>query len=65
MKSSNLARRMEREDAEDHAESPQPRHGTQARVAAAAAARRARQRASFDYRAIVIRDQGLRPFRVR
>jgi len=64
MKSSNLAWRMEREDAEDHANSPLPRHSLQARVEAAAA-RRARQRASFDYRAIVIRDQGLRPFRVR
>jgi hypothetical protein len=65
MKSSNLAWRMEREDAGDLADSPRPGQSVRARVEAAAAARRARQRTSFEYRAIVIRDQGLRPFRVR
>jgi hypothetical protein len=59
MKSSNLAIRMDREDA-------QPAPATErARIEARAVARRERTRAAFGYRAIVIRDQGLRPLRVR
>jgi len=62
MKSSNLAFRMDRENAGDAAA---PAISPRAVIEARAAARRARERASFEYRAIVIRDQGLRPFRVR
>jgi len=61
MKSSNLAYRMDRDDAEI----PAPEISARARIEARAAERRARERASFEYRAIVIRDQGLLPFRVR
>ena len=62
MKSSNLAVRLELE--EEFAESA----AEQAAAEAAALERRAaalRLRKSFDYRAIVIRDSGLRPFQVR
>ena len=65
MKSSNLAYRMDREDAEPAPETPVPERTARAHVEARAAGKRARERASFGYRAIVIRDQGLRPFRVR
>jgi hypothetical protein len=63
MKSSNLAVRVVQEDFGDAA-------AVQAAVDAAAyqrrvAERRARARRSFEYRAIVIRDQGLPSFRVR
>jgi hypothetical protein len=61
MKSSNLAFRMDRE-AEVEAG---PQAAARVRIEARAAERRAREKASFEYRAIVIRDQGLRPFRVR
>jgi len=61
MKSSNLAYRMDREAEVEAA----PEALARARVEAWAAARRAREKASFDYRAILIRDQGFRPFRVR
>jgi len=63
MKSSNLAYRMDGEAEVDAAATPGP--STRARVEARAAERRAREKASFEYRAIVIRDQGFRPFRVR
>jgi hypothetical protein len=61
MKSSNLAYRMDREAEVEAA----PEALARARIEARAAARRARDKASFGYRAIVIRDQGFRPFRVR
>jgi hypothetical protein len=61
MKSSNLAYRRDRDDAEI----PAPGIPARERIEAHAAAKRARERASFEYRAIVIRDQGFRPFRIR
>jgi hypothetical protein len=68
MKSSNLAYRMDCE-AEETTEPlasamPTGEWSARAQVEARAAARRARQRVSFEYRAILIRDQGFRPFRV-
>jgi hypothetical protein len=66
MKSSNLAYRMDRDDAEIPApDIPAPQTTARHRIEARAAQKRARQRASFGFRAIVIRDQGFRPFRVR
>lgn len=64
MKSSNLAYRMEREATEETAAMP-PEISVRAQIEARAARRRARERASFEHRVIVIRDQGLRPLRVR
>jgi hypothetical protein len=61
MKSSNLAFRMEVEPPEAACA---PEAAARARVEARARERRRRLRATFDYRAIVIRDQGFRPFRV-
>jgi hypothetical protein len=63
MKSSNLA--LRHEEIEEPAPGHPPENSARARIEARAAARRARQRASFEHRAIVIRDQGLRPLRVR
>jgi len=61
MKSSNLAYRMDGEAEVD----VEPGIAARQRVEARAAERRAREKAAFEYRAIVIRDQGFRPFRVR
>jgi hypothetical protein len=64
MKTSNLAYRMDCE-AQEIVESGAPERSARQPLEARAAARRERERASFEYRAIVIRDQGFHPFRVR
>jgi len=64
MKLSNLALRMEPETEQEAAESPASAPSTDAE--SRDARRQARTRAlGLEYRAIVIRDDGLRPFRVR
>lgn len=64
MKSSNLAVRLELE--EEFADGAAPRvQAAVAQLERQAVARRVRLRKSFGYRAIVIRDQALRLFRVR
>jgi hypothetical protein len=64
MKQSNLALRSEHEDVD--APAPDTPPTTQLSPAAQAAQRLARTRAlGLEYRAIVIGDEGLRPFRVR
>jgi hypothetical protein len=64
MKLSNLALRMERET---ELEAAKPVADTTAAADLGRAARRLERtrRLGLDYRAIVIRDDGLRPFRVR
>jgi len=64
MKLSNLALRMEPETEQEAAESPAVAPSTERE--SRDARRLARTRAlGLEYRAIVIRDDGLRPFRVR
>jgi len=68
MKSSNLAYRWAWEQEPPDSMAPplaDPAEAATLQVEARAAARRQRARASFGYRAILIRDQGFRPFRVR
>jgi hypothetical protein len=63
MKGSNLALRLEQVE-----DQPEPAHGPgnfQGNVARETTARPRRPRRPFAFRAIVIRDQGLRPFRCR
>jgi hypothetical protein len=64
MKLSNLARRTEPEMEQQAAETPAHAPDPAGIVRAARRLERTR-RMGLDYRAIVIRDDGLRPFRVR
>lgn len=63
MKSSNLAVRLEFEEKLEDGAAPRAEPAA-VELERQAAARRMRVRKSFEYRAIVIRDPGLRGFRV-
>jgi hypothetical protein len=65
MSSSNIAVRMERPAADQLSHTPRPELRVAANDERAVAAKRVRPRTSLTNRKFVVRDQGLRLFRVR